>query len=45
LLKGVANYASSSDMKAVVTVTLVGKMAEQARFAPMMTAGEDHSKH
>lgn len=34
-LKGVGQYASSPDMKAVVSVTLAGKAAEQARFTPL----------
>lgn len=34
-LKGVGKYASTPDMKAVVSVTLAGKPAEQARFTPL----------
>ena len=37
-LKGVGKYASSADMKAVVSVTLPGKTAEQARFTPLAAA-------
>ncbi|WP_294992453.1 hypothetical protein [Sulfuritalea sp.] len=34
-LKGVGKYASTSDMKVVVAITLSGKPAEQARFTPL----------
>lgn len=34
-LKGVGKYASTPDMKAVVSVTVAGKPAEQARFTPL----------
>jgi hypothetical protein len=34
-LKGVGKYASMSDLKAVVSITLAGKGAEQARFTPL----------
>lgn len=33
-LKAMARYASAPDLKAVVSVTLPGKSAEQARFTP-----------
>lgn len=35
-LKGVGKYASTPDMKVVVSVTLAGKPAEQARFTPLV---------
>ena len=44
-LKGVAKYASAPDMKAVVSVTLAGKPAEQARFTPMTGAASEHMHH
>ena len=44
-LKGVAKYASAPDMKAVVSVTLAGKPAEQARFTPMAGAASEHMHH
>ena len=44
-LKGVAKYASAPDMKAVVSVTLAGKPAEQARFTPMVGAASEHMHH
>lgn len=48
-LKGFANYASDPDMKAVVSISLPGKPAEQARFAPLKKAAVDahagHGKH
>ena len=34
-LKGVGKYASTPDMKVVVSVTVAGKPAEQARFTPL----------
>jgi hypothetical protein len=34
-LKGVGTYASTPDLKAVVSVTVAGKPAEQARFTPL----------
>lgn len=48
-LKGSGSYASTSDMKAVVSVTMAGKGAEQARFTPLAKTGaamqEVHSGH
>lgn len=44
-LMGVAKYASAPDMKAVVSVTLAGKPAEQARFTPLAGAASEHSNH
>ena len=44
-LKGVAKYASAPDMKAVVSVTLAGKPAEQARFTPLAGAASEHLNH
>lgn len=37
-LKGKGTYASTPDMKAVVSITLPGKAAEQARFTPLAKA-------
>ena len=34
-LRGIGKYASTPDMKVVVSVTLAGKAAEQARFTPL----------
>jgi len=34
-LKGSARYAANPDLKAVVSITLSGKAAEQARFTPL----------
>ncbi len=34
-MKGTANYKSSPAMKAVVSIALAGKAAEQARFTPL----------
>ncbi|MDP1982681.1 MAG: hypothetical protein Q8K23_09045 [Sulfuritalea sp.] len=44
-LKGVGNYALTPDMKVVVTVTLAGKTAEQARFTPLAVAKDGHTDH
>lgn len=48
-LKGVGKYASRRDMKVVVSVTLAGKPAEQARFTPLAplagAAADEHSDH
>ncbi|MDA8259113.1 MAG: hypothetical protein M0Z99_26330 [Betaproteobacteria bacterium] len=47
-LKGVGTYASTPDMKAVVSVTVAGKPAEQARFtplAPVAAAKDGHMDH
>ena len=37
-MKGVAKYASTPDTKVVVSITLAGKQAEQARFTPLAVA-------
>ncbi len=50
-LKGVGKYASTPDLKAVVSVTVAGKPAEQARFtplapmAPAAMAKDGHTDH
>ena len=50
-LKGVGNYASTPDMKVVVSVTVAGKAAEQARFTPLApmappaAAKDGHTDH
>lgn len=52
-LKGIGSYASLPDLKAVVSVTIAGKPAEQARFTPMAApaaaaapaAGDGHGDH
>jgi hypothetical protein len=48
-LKGSGRYASTPDMKVIVSVTLPGEAAEQARFTPLARAGagaqEGHSEH
>lgn len=50
-LKGVGSYASTPDMKVVVSITLPGKSAEQARFTPLaapkaLAAAKDaHTEH
>ena len=37
-MSGVAKYASTPDMKVVVSITLSGKQPEQARFTPLSIA-------
>jgi len=44
-LKGVGKYASTPDMKAVVSVTVAGKPAEQARFTPLAPVKDAHAEH
>ncbi len=44
-LKGVGKYASTADMKAVVSVTVAGKAAEQARFTPLAVVMDEHAEH
>lgn len=52
-LKGMAAYASVPDLKVVVSVTMPGQSAEQARFTPLAPAKGDpkgdhkggHGKH
>lgn len=44
-LKGFATYASSPDMKVVVSITQPGKPPEQARFTPMAIAKDEHMHH
>ncbi|MBI3156294.1 MAG: hypothetical protein HYZ20_12910 [Burkholderiales bacterium] len=38
-LKGSGRYASTPDMKAIVSVTLAGGATEQARFTPLVRPG------
>ena len=44
-LKGAARYLAEPGIKAVVSVTLAGKTAEQARFTPLAEAGAGHTTH
>lgn len=44
-LKTTAKYASTADVKVVVSVTLAGKMPEQARFTPFAAPKDDHTDH
>ena len=50
-LKGVGRYAATADMKVVVSITLSGKAAEQARFTPLApmassaAAKDGHTDH
>lgn len=43
--KGTANYASLADVKVVVSITLSGKPAENARFIPFAVAKDAHAGH
>lgn len=44
-LKGVGKYASIPGLKAVVSITLPGKPAAQARFTPLAVAADGHTDH
>lgn len=44
-MKGVAKYASLPDMKVVLSLTLAGKAAEQARFTPLAASKDAGSEH
>ena len=43
-MKGMGKYASTPGLKALVSVTLAGKAAEQARFTPL-AVGDGHTDH
>ena len=45
LLKGTGKYASTPDLKAIVSITPAGQAAAQARFTPLSGATEAHSGH
>lgn len=45
-MKGTGDYQSTADMKAIVSVALPGKAAEQVRFTPSVAVAADgHGKH
>lgn len=44
-MKGSAQYASTPTMKAVISITLPGKPAEQARFTPLAVTQDEHMGH
>lgn len=44
-LKGVGKYASTPDMKAIVSITVAGKATEQARFTPLAAPKDEHRDH
>ena len=44
-MKGLAKYASSPDMKVVVSITLAGQPPEQTRFTPLAVAKDGHTDH
>jgi hypothetical protein len=44
-LKGNAAYASTPDLKAVVSITLAGQAAQQARFTPLAPRPGAHAEH
>ena len=47
-LKGTGNYASTPDMKAIISFTAKGQPPETARFTPLLKSKEahmDHNKH
>ena len=45
LLKGVGKYASTPDLKAIVSITPAGQAAAQARFTPLTAAIEAQGGH
>lgn len=45
LLTGSGKYASTADLKAIVSITPAGQAAQQARFTPLHSAPEMHSGH
>lgn len=44
-MKGFAKYASTPDMKVVVSISVAGKPAEQARFTPIKLKVADNDAH
>lgn len=44
-MKGSAKYVPTPDMKVVVSISLPGKPAEQARFTPTAVAKDEHARH
>jgi hypothetical protein len=44
-LKGTAKYASDSNVKVVLAVSMPGKSVEQARFTPFAPAKDEHMNH
>jgi hypothetical protein len=44
-LKGAGKYASTPDMKAIVSITVAGKATEQALFTPLAAPKDEHSDH
>lgn len=44
-LKGAANYASTPDMKVVVSVAMPGKVVLRARFTPLAATRDAHADH
>jgi hypothetical protein len=45
LMRGKGEYAATTNLKAVVSITLPGQPAGQARFAPMAPKGDEHAGH
>ena len=44
-MKGIAKYAATPDMKAVISITQAGKQPEQKCFMPMGVAKDRHIDH
>ena len=44
-LKGIANIASTTDMKVVVSIALAGKASGQARFTPLAIDKDENAGH
>jgi len=45
LLKGTGKFEQKDDMRVLVSLTLPGKSAQQARFTPFHKEGGDHKGH
>lgn len=44
-LKGSATYAANANIKVVVSISMAGQAAEQARFTPFAPAKDGHTDH
>jgi len=44
-LKGTGRYASTADMKAIISFTAKGQSPETARFTPLLKTKDAHSDH
>ncbi|MEO7031416.1 MAG: hypothetical protein ABI351_13970 [Herbaspirillum sp.] len=44
-MKGIAKYVSTPSMKGIISITLAGKSAEQARFTPLEPTHDESMNH